>query len=64
VCFLACLAAVLVGFTTCDTEDGTCPAWHEWIDTIGFYGAGVFLVASIVLFLIVATDELLRRTPR
>jgi hypothetical protein len=63
-CFLGCVVAVLVGFPTCDTERRGCPTWHEWVNTIAFYGAGVFLVTSVVLFLMVATDALLRRRPR
>jgi hypothetical protein len=61
--FVVCFVTVLIGFPTCDTERGTCPAWHQWMNSIAFYGSAVFLLASAILLLMVVSDASLRNKP-
>jgi hypothetical protein len=50
--FLVCIVGAAIGFKTCDTESGPCPAWQEWLNAIALYGIGVFLVSTLVLIVI------------
>jgi hypothetical protein len=60
---VVCFVTVLIGFPTCDTESGTCPAWHQWMNSIAFYGGAAFFLAGAILLLVVVADAILRRKP-
>jgi hypothetical protein len=59
---IGCFLGVVIGLPTCDTETGTCPTWHEWLNAVAFFGTGVFLVSSLVLVVIVAVTPPYRKS--
>jgi hypothetical protein len=59
--FVASAATVLVGFSTCDTEAGTCPEWHTTMNLVAVIGTGVFLTFVLILALMILVDATARR---
>jgi hypothetical protein len=62
--FLVCCGTTFVGFPTCDTEHGTCPAWHGWMNLVAVIGGGISLLLVMILGLMLFVEGVARRNSR